>query len=87
MFKRVLAEIHMVQDNPWDSYKLMQQIRYEELPDVGDDEEPTAAHYALATEKIKDYLNACEYCFEAKDSTLAEGWINKAAHIMHMTND
>jgi len=23
MFKRVLAEIHMVQDNPWDSYKLM----------------------------------------------------------------
>lgn len=87
MFKRILAECHMAQDNPWDSYKLMGQIKYDELQEVGDDEEPTPAHRELATEKVRDYVTACDYCFEAKEPTTGEQWINRAAHLMHMTDD
>lgn len=70
MFKVVHGEILVARDDYYGAIQVLQTVQYE-----GDATE----------EKIEDYLTLCELWFEIKDSTAAQGYSHKVAHIIHKT--
>ena len=67
-FKTVHGEILIARSDYYGATTVLQSITYE-----GD----------AIEEKIEDYLTLTELWFEMKDSTAAQGYCNKTAHLIH----